>query len=132
MTRTIMTLVMASLMLMGCGSKSTEEAKKVTIAEKPAQAVAQDSQIMLFFLNPNGAPCKRQNAILDSISDQLKANKVTIQYVSTQNMDADGPIFQQYGIRALPTIIILDKKGQEKKRFSPGVQTKDALLAAIN
>jgi thioredoxin 1 len=131
-----MALVIAALMLVGCGSKSAEEAKKVTVTEKPAdkvvQVATQENQTMLFFLNPNGGPCKRQNAILDSMREQLKAKKVNIRYVSTQNMEADGPIFQQYGVRALPTIIIIDKTGSEKKRFSPGVQTKDALLAAIN
>jgi len=139
MNRSIITLFI-SILLVGCGS-STDEAKKVTVkdskasTEKASKAnteVAQNSQTMLFFLNPNGGPCIQQGEILKKMESQLKDKKVTLQYVSTLNIDADGPIFQKYGIRMLPTIIVLDKDGKEKKRFPAGIQSEAALLQAIN
>ncbi len=39
--------------------------------------------------------------------------------------------FEQYGIRGLPTLVIADKDGRELSRFSPGVQSSDAVLAAL-
>jgi len=133
------TLIFTTLFLMGCGSGS-EEAKKVTITETKqikapvgsTQETTQYNQTMLFFLNPNGRPCQMQEEILNKISKQLKDKKVELKYVSTANLAEDGPIFQQFGVRALPTIIVLDNTGAEKKRLSPGVQGEAALLYAIN
>jgi len=131
MNRSIITLFI-SILLVGCGS-GTDEAKKVTVKDSKANTeVAQNSQTMLFFLNPNGGPCIQQGEILKKMESQLKDKKVTLQYVSTLNIDADGPIFQKYGIRMLPTIIVLDKDGKEKKRFPAGIQSETALLQAIN
>lgn len=131
MKRSMITLFI-SILLMGCGS-NTDEAKKVTAKVNKANTeVSQTSQTMLFFLNPNGRPCIRQDEILKGMDAHFKDKKVALQYVSTQNMDADGPLFQQYGIRMLPTIIILNTDGTEKKRFSAGIQGEAALLQAIN
>ncbi len=134
MKHLIITLTISIFILSGCGSKSSDSAVATAEADKTAtkETVAEKSQTMLFFLNPNGGPCKRQNAILTKMKNQLAAKHVKIEYVSTQEMATNEPIFRQYGIRALPSIIVLDENGAEKKRFSPGVQSQEALLAAIN
>lgn len=142
MKYSIITLVITALILVGCGSESatnkgstnstTIKATETTDNTDKANKVAtQTSQTMMFFLNPNGRPCKRQIEILNEMSEQLKAKNIEVKYVSTEKMNSDGPIFMQYGVRALPTIILVDEKGAEKKRFSPGVQSQVALLEAI-
>ena len=134
------TLVFATLLLIGCGS-GNGEVNNVTIKDKVTQTkqpdsspqvTTQNTQTMLFFINPNGRPCKMQEQILNKMSEQLKAKNVELKYVSTQNLAEDGPIFQQFGVRALPTIIVLDNKGAEKKRLPPGVHGEAVLLHAIN
>ncbi len=84
---------------------------------------------ILFFMNPNGHPCQMQNAILESIKDSL-AGLATITYIKTtdpKNQDA----FETYGIRGLPSLIIVDKNGKELKRFTPGIHSKEDILAAL-
>lgn len=138
MKHLILTLILSLFVLSGCGSSSsdststTENITAKANTPKSIETATEKTQTMLFFLNPNGAPCKRQKAILTNMQDQLKTKHVEIEYVSTKEMASSEPIFRQYGIRALPTIIILDEKGVEKKRFPPGVQSQEALLAAID
>jgi thioredoxin-related protein len=40
-------------------------------------------------------------------------------------------MFYTYGIRGLPSLILLDKNGKELKRFSPGIQDGKAILSAL-
>ncbi len=87
------------------------------------------AKTILFFMNPNGHPCQMQNAILDGIKDSL-AGKATIKYIKTTE-EGDRNAFDTYGIRGLPSLIIVDKRGKELKRFSPGIQSKEDILAAL-
>ncbi len=85
---------------------------------------------LLFFMNPNGHPCQMQLAILDGMKDKL-ASLAIIKYVKTTDQ-ADQYAFSQYGIRGLPSLIILDKNGKELKRFTPGIQDEKTILSALN
>jgi thioredoxin 1 len=87
------------------------------------------AKTILFFMNPNGHPCQMQNAILDGIKDSL-AGKATIKYIKTTE-ESDRDDFDTYGIRGLPSLIIVDNNGKELKRFSPGIQDKQAILDAV-
>jgi thioredoxin 1 len=87
------------------------------------------AKTILFFMNPNGHPCQMQNAILDGIKDSL-AGKATIKYIKTTE-EGDRDTFDKYGIRGLPSLIIVDINGKEVKRFSPGIQSKEDILAAL-
>jgi thiol-disulfide isomerase/thioredoxin len=87
------------------------------------------AKTILFFMNPNGHPCQMQNAVLEGIKDSL-AGKATIKYIKTTE-ESDRDAFDTYGIRGLPSLIIVDKNGKELKRFSPGIQDKDAILDAV-
>jgi len=87
------------------------------------------AKTILFFMNPNGHPCQMQNAILDGIKDSL-AGKATIKYIKTSE-ESDRDAFDSYGIRGLPSLIIVDNNGKELKRFSPGIQSKEDILAAL-
>lgn len=78
---------------------------------------------MIFFLNPNGAPCQQQISILNDMANEL-GGKVDVQYVQT-TVPADLNIFHDYGIRALPTLLLAQADGKELKRMSPGVKQAD-------
>jgi thiol-disulfide isomerase/thioredoxin len=108
---------------------SHHQAKKDTVTvvkpEKQVPAVK-----ILFFMNPNGHPCQMQNAILEEIKDSL-TNLATITYIKTTE-PADRDAFETYGIRGLPSLIIVDKDGKELKRFTPGIQSKETILAALH
>ncbi len=78
-------------------------------------------QSLLFFLDPNGRPCQMQDRILLEMAAELKG-KVIIKYVKT-TIPSDRTSFYQYGIRALPTLLLADSTGNEIKRMTPGVKS---------
>jgi thioredoxin 1 len=47
-------------------------------------------------------------------------------------VDSDRDIFYQYGIRALPTLVLADAAGKEVSRLTPGVQKADDILRLVN
>ena len=101
---------------------STPELKKTIGAGKKPTVV--------FFLNPNGGPCRAQNDILLQLQKERK-NNFNIAYVSAmeqQNQQA----FYDYGVRSLPSLVLVDKKGNVGRVFPPGIQPADALGAALD
>ncbi|MBI3567564.1 MAG: hypothetical protein HY084_05105 [Gemmatimonadetes bacterium] len=84
---------------------------------------------LLFFMNPNGYPCQTQLGILNGVADSLSKVAQVVLIKTTEQ--ADMPKFEAYGIRGLPTLVIADKDGRELSRFTPGVQSGDAVLAAL-
>lgn len=80
---------------------------------------------LIFFINPDGGPCIMQNNILKEMAGELNG-KVAIQYVQT-TVQADLNIFNQYGIRGLPTLILAEAGGKEITRLPPGVKSSDEI-----
>jgi thiol-disulfide isomerase/thioredoxin len=105
-----------------------EKSKKDSATSQSKQPVV-PAKTILFFMNPNGHPCQMQNAVLEGIKDSL-AGKATVKYVKTTE-ESDRDAFDTYGIRGLPSLIIVDKSGKELKRFSPGIQDKKTILDAV-
>ena len=66
-----------------------------------------------------------QNNILKEMAGELNG-KVAIQYVQT-TVQADLNIFNQYGIRGLPTLILAEAGGKEINRLPPGVKSSDEI-----
>jgi len=66
------------------------------------------------------------------MAKQLASHNAKVKYVMTTNMSSARPLFMKYGVRALPTIIVLDEEGSVKKRFPPGIHSQTALMAALN
>lgn len=85
---------------------------------------------LLFFMNPNGHPCQMQLSILDGMKNKI-GGLAKIKYIKTTEA-SDLNTFNQYGIRGLPSLIILGKDGKELKRFTPGVQTEQTILSAFD
>ena len=71
-------------------------------------------------------PCKVQGPIVDEVADEIgeKAN------VCKVDVDQNQRISQRYGIRNIPTILIL-KDGKPVEKFV-GVKPRNVLIKAIN
>ena len=105
------------------------ESQKVASLLTTAEASEALSFNLVFFLDPNGGPCKRQDAILLGMSDELN-RKVNIRYVKT-TVPAHRNLFYQYGIRGLPTLLLADSSGKEIKRMTPGIHNAANIRALI-
>ncbi len=124
-----LTLIMTTLLAAGLAGAgdikaplSTPELRKTIGAGKRTTVV--------FFLNPNGGPCKAQNEILQKLQKDRKGN-FTIAYVSAMQQE-NQQAFYDYGIRSLPSLVLVDKNGNVSRVFPPGIQSYEALAAALD
>lgn len=109
---------------------STPPASTPVTASAPASTTTPAAKnTLLFFMNPGGVPCQIQERILNELGSQL-TDQVTVVKINTE-VPADRPTFNQYGIRALPTLVILDSAQKEVLRLPPGIQQGDYLVQAL-
>jgi thioredoxin 1 len=108
------------------GSAETQSSTSTAVSAATRQLAAHK---MILFLDPNGGPCRLQVSILNDMAKELRGT-VDIQYVQTTVPD-DRDIFHQYGIRALPTLLLADARGKEIKRMTPGVKQADDIRHLI-
>ena len=85
---------------------------------------------LVFFENPNGGPCRMQRAMLDLLVEKRKGT-FNIASVSTLNQ-ADQKGFYDYGVRSLPTLVLVDKVGKISRVFSPGIQSLEVISTALD
>ena len=123
----IITLIFTISCKNNSSSSSSNSKTKKTVTK---QNKSSDKGTLLFFLNPDGIPCQRQDSYLLQ-NKQAIEKKAAIQYIRTTD-SADRDLFYQYGIRALPSLILLDKDNNITKRFTPGIQSADKILEEIN
>jgi thioredoxin 1 len=88
-----------------------------TASTRPTPALPR----LVFFMNPNGQPCQMQDRILQEMAPELKGKAEVVYYRTT--VATDIARFQQYGIRALPTLMVTDASGKEIRRATPGIQS---------
>ena len=132
-------LIVASLFLLFACSDETQysqsgQTQQMAPGDAPSAAadVAAEDYLLVFFLDPNGSPCRMQASILQGMDEELK-DKVSVRYVQTTVKD-DLQYFYAYGIRGLPSLLLADATGKEIKRLSPGVNPAEKvreLLQAI-
>lgn len=84
---------------------------------------------LIFFMNPNGAPCQMQDRILQEMAGELRG-KVDVVYLRTTSQQDLG-WFQQYGIRSLPALLLADASGKEIRRATPGIQSADQVRRLV-
>lgn len=70
-------------------------------------------------------PCKTQDPILEQVEDEAD---VTVEKI---NVDDDQETANEYQVRSLPTVVILDEDDEIVERFV-GVTQKDDILSAVN
>ncbi len=84
---------------------------------------------LLFFINPHGRPCQMQDEILTKMGTKL-TDKADLRYIKT-TVQSDRQEFYKYGIRALPSMVLLDSEGNVAKRFPPGIQNEESILKSL-
>jgi thioredoxin 1 len=124
---------LAVIGIINYGFAGAATTKKAAVADSartsPAQkAIKNPEMTILFFMNPNGRPCQMQLAILDEMKAKLD-QLATVTYIKT-TVDSDYEKFMQHGIRGLPSLIFLDKTGNEIKRLT-GIQNESTILQAL-
>lgn len=129
-------LIVAAAILIGltaCGTDKAQNrtaANEITTAQKAQPKATMDNKgSLLFFLNPNGRPCQMQDQYLNQIRSQIE-EVAEIVYIKTTNPD-DKSLFYKYGIRSLPSMIILDENDNIAQRFSPGIQDTKTILESL-
>jgi thioredoxin 1 len=105
-------------------------AAPLSTAELKQTISAGKKNTVVFFLNPMGGPCKAQNEILQKLHKDRRGN-FNIAYVSTMKPE-DQRAFYDYGVRSLPTVVIIDKSGTISRYFPPGIQSYESLAAALD
>ena len=110
--------VLLLLFLLGC---SEGEKVSATAALSSPGGTPQ----LLFFLDPNGGPCMMQGRILASMEEDLRG-QATIREIRT-TIPEDRPLFGQFGIRGLPSLILVDGGGKEIRRLPPGVKSAEEI-----
>ncbi len=85
---------------------------------------------IVFFLNPQGGPCRAQNEVLQKLLKDRK-NNFNIAYVSALDQ-ANQRAFYDYGVRGLPTVVVVDSKGRIARYFPPGIQSYETLATTLD
>lgn len=128
-------IVFVVLALSGCSQEQPvqKSAQKTPVHQESTQAVNEKKaaeHTLVFFINPDGAPCQMQGKILSEMSGELDG-KVVIRPVQT-TVQTDLDIFYAYGIRALPTLMLADNNGKEIKRLPPGVHPAETIRNLVS
>ncbi len=82
--------------------------------------------VLVDFWAPWCGPCKMQTPILEKVSAEIGGKAV----IAKVNVDENPELAANYGIRSIPTLILL-KDGEKKQQFV-GLQQQAALVSAIN
>jgi thioredoxin 1 len=128
--RAVRSALLAALVaapLAHAAEKSAAPAAKPA-APKPTAAPAPKATLV-FFINPAGRPCQMQDQILAESRVQWEP-LATLRYARTDT-PADRDLFYRYGVRALPSLIVVDPDGKELRRFSPGIQPAETVVSGI-
>lgn len=127
-------ILIVIILLFGC---SQEQPVQPMTGSAPATETKTNSSqpdgtehLLVFFIDPDGGPCRMQGEILATMSAELKG-KVLVRPVQT-TVKEDIDIFYAYGIRALPTILLADPSGRELKRLPPGVHPAETIRNLLN
>jgi len=103
--------------------KSPEQASQ----EQPPQGKA---KWLLFFLDPAGKPCQLQDSILQTHEADIKKNNTEIIRIPT-NSESSYSLFAKYGVRSLPSLILIDEQEKEIHRWTPGIQDIEKILPLL-
>lgn len=114
----------------GCSKNSDEAASpyvgKFTTANWEKEVLGSKKPVLVDFWAPWCGPCRFQGPIVDQVAEEYKDSVV----VGKLNVDDNGKIAGQYGIRSIPTLIVF-KNGEIISQFI-GVTDADTLKAALD
>jgi thioredoxin 1 len=123
--RTLFAILFASVILSMVSCKSVEK-DIITLTTNNFVDETSKGVVMVDFWASWCIPCKAMAPVIDEIASQTKG-KVKVGKV---DIDANGPLANQFGIQAIPAIIIL-QDGKVVETLV-GVQSKAALVNALS
>lgn len=118
------------LLLLGCFALLGCSDRAVSATETGGAPPAGSGYHLVFFLDPNGGPCRMQAQILNGMASELQG-QATVRYVQTTVQD-DHRWFARYGVRALPTLLLADASGKEIRRLAPGVKSAEEIRLLLH
>ncbi len=130
MKRIVMFLALAAVMPATAAVWAADVAAPLSTPELKQMIGAGKKTTVVFFLNPNGGPCRAQNEILQKLSNERKGS-FNIAYVSALQ-EENRQAFYDYGVRSLPSLVIVGRNGKISRVFPPGIQSYEALAAALD
>jgi thioredoxin 1 len=77
---------------------------------------------LLYFTASWCGPCRQLGPVMNEVANEVPVRKVDI--------DNEPTLAQQYGVRSVPTIVLVEK-GNEKERLV-GVQPKSSYIQMYN
>ena len=95
-----------------------------------SQAIGKGKPTLVFFQNPNGGPCKAQQQVLDKLTEKRKGTFIVAPVNAMEQNDQKA--FYDYGVRSLPSLVLVDKAGSISKVFPPGIQSIETISAALD
>ena len=122
-----MRLIPALLATLALGAAGCSGSASGAAAAPPA--AADGLPRLVFFMNPNGAPCQLQDQVIRGMAPEL-TGKITVVYLRT-TVPAEIPFFERYGVRSLPQLLLVDGAGRELRRATPGVQQPEAIRRLV-
>ena len=97
--------------------------KHINDREEFKAAIAEGTVLVDFFATWCG-PCKMLSPVLEEVSNEVDATIIKV------DVDEAGPLAAQFGIQAVPTLILF--KNGERIDTRMGYQNKNQLLDFIN
>jgi thioredoxin 1 len=128
MNKTSFIPIIAITLLLSLASCKSGSSDKNIVTLTTVNFVAETAKgiVMVDFWATWCMPCKAMAPVIDEIASQTKG-KVKVGKV---DIDANGPLANQFGIQAIPTIMIF-KDGQAVETLV-GIQSKAALVNALS
>jgi thioredoxin 1 len=129
MSRTRIVFALAAVLAVGLGlgamacSRSEAAPPAAPAVTAPAQATPGTPAglpRLVFFMNPNGRPCQIQDQVLEQVAAELQGRAVLVRFRTTTPEDLG--MFERFGIRSLPQLVVTDATGRELRRATPGIQ----------
>ena len=128
MSRTRILVLLTVVLGLGLGlgpiacSRSDAAPAAPLAAPAPSHATPGDAAglpRLVFFMNPNGRPCQLQDQVLQQLGPSLQGRVEVVRFRTTT--PGDLPMFERFGIRSLPQLVVTDAGGQELRRATPGI-----------
>jgi thioredoxin 1 len=130
MTKWIFSLVFVAVLAAALPAGAGNSAAPLSTPELKQIIGAGSKNTVVFFLNPSGGPCRAQNEILQKLLADRRDN-FNVAYVSVTQAE-NQRAFYDYGVRGLPTLVLVDGKGKIDRVFPPGIQSYQTLGAALD
>lgn len=122
--------LIAALTVFGCDTQSGGRMAPLSTPELKQAIGAGGKPTLVFFLNPQGGPCRAQNSVLEKLYKDRGGN-FNVAYVNALKKENE-QAFYDYGVRNLPSMVLVDSTGKIARVFAPGIQSPETVSAALD